>query len=61
MATVRGPGEFGRRLTDAQLRAVAEALAPFWHDEDAVTDGQAGRVTIRRVSGIVVAVIRGVA
>jgi DNA-binding MarR family transcriptional regulator len=27
--------EFGRRLTDAQLRAVAEALATFWHDDEA--------------------------
>ena len=26
--------EFGRRLSEAQLRAVAEALAPFWHNED---------------------------
>jgi DNA-binding MarR family transcriptional regulator len=25
--------EFGRRLTQAQLRAVADALATFWHDE----------------------------
>jgi DNA-binding MarR family transcriptional regulator len=25
--------EFGRRLTEAQLRAVAEALATFWHDD----------------------------
>jgi DNA-binding MarR family transcriptional regulator len=25
---------FGRRLTEAQLRAVAEALAPFWHDDE---------------------------
>jgi DNA-binding MarR family transcriptional regulator len=27
--------EFGRRLTEAQLRAVAEALATFWHDDEA--------------------------
>ena len=26
---------FGRRLTEAQLGAVAEALAPFWHDDEA--------------------------
>lgn len=25
---------FGRRLTESQLRAVADALATFWHDED---------------------------
>ncbi len=30
--------EFGRRLTRAQQRAVAEALATFWHDDDAATD-----------------------
>ena len=30
--------EFGRRLTDAQLRAVAEALAPFWHEAGATAD-----------------------
>jgi DNA-binding MarR family transcriptional regulator len=27
--------EFGRRLTAAQLQAVAEALATFWHDDEA--------------------------
>lgn len=27
--------EFGRRLTEAQQQAVAEALATFWHDESA--------------------------
>jgi hypothetical protein len=27
--------EFGRRLTQAQLQAVAEALAVFWHDDGA--------------------------
>jgi DNA-binding MarR family transcriptional regulator len=27
--------EFGRRLTEAQQRAVAEALATFWHDDEA--------------------------
>ncbi len=26
--------EFGGRLTDAQLRAVAEALAGFWHENE---------------------------
>ena len=26
--------EFGGRLTEAQLRAVAEALAGFWHEEE---------------------------
>src|SRR5450432_3650306 len=26
--------KFGRRLTEVQLRAVAEALAPFWHDDE---------------------------
>jgi DNA-binding MarR family transcriptional regulator len=31
--------EFGRRLTEAQLRAVAEALAPFWHDDEAPGEG----------------------
>ena len=31
--------EFGRRLTDAQLRAVAEALATFWHDDEADGEG----------------------
>jgi DNA-binding MarR family transcriptional regulator len=31
--------EFGRRLTSEQQRAVAEALAPFWHDaQDATSD-----------------------
>ncbi len=27
--------EFGGRLTDSQLRAVADALATFWHDDQA--------------------------
>jgi DNA-binding MarR family transcriptional regulator len=31
--------EFGRRLTDAQLRAVADALATFWHEDEAPADG----------------------
>jgi len=30
--------EFGRRLTKAQLRAVANALATFWHDDQAAAD-----------------------
>lgn len=30
--------EFGRRLTKAQLRAVANALATFWHDDEAAAD-----------------------
>ena len=30
--------EFGSRLTEVQLRAVAEALAPFWHDDEAVPE-----------------------
>ncbi|MFI5225364.1 MAG: MarR family winged helix-turn-helix transcriptional regulator [Candidatus Limnocylindrales bacterium] len=30
--------EFGRRLTEAQLHAVAEALAPFWHDGEAAPE-----------------------
>jgi DNA-binding MarR family transcriptional regulator len=31
--------EFGRRLTEAQLQAVAEALATFWHDDEAAAKG----------------------
>jgi DNA-binding MarR family transcriptional regulator len=31
--------EFGRRLTRAQQQAVAEALAPFWHDDGAAAEG----------------------
>lgn len=31
--------EFGRRLTKAQLRAVADALATFWHDDEAAATG----------------------
>ena len=31
--------EFGRRLTLAQQRAVAEALATFWHDDGPAADG----------------------
>jgi len=31
--------EFGRRLTEVQLRAVAEALAPFWHDDEGRAEG----------------------
>ena len=27
--------EFGRRLTETQLRAVADALATFWHEDEA--------------------------
>ena len=30
--------EFGRRLTVAQQRAVAEALATFWHDDRSADD-----------------------
>lgn len=31
--------EFGRRLTETQLRAVAEALATFWHDDVTPSEG----------------------
>ena len=31
--------EFGRRLTEPQLRAVAEALATFWHDAESPVKG----------------------
>ena len=31
--------EFGRRLTQAQLRAVADALATFWHEDGAPAEG----------------------
>jgi len=31
--------EFGRRLTVAQQRAVAEALATFWHDDGPAAEG----------------------
>ena len=31
--------EFSRRLTEAQLRAVAEALAVFWHDDEGPPEG----------------------
>jgi DNA-binding MarR family transcriptional regulator len=31
--------KFGRRLTEVQLRAVAEALAPFWHDDEGSAKG----------------------
>jgi len=31
--------KFGRRLTEVQLRAVAEALAPFWHDDEGSAEG----------------------
>jgi DNA-binding MarR family transcriptional regulator len=31
--------EFGRRLTPAQLRAVADALAVFWRDDEAPAEG----------------------
>jgi DNA-binding MarR family transcriptional regulator len=31
--------EFGNRLTQAQLRAVAEALATFWHEDEAPAEG----------------------
>src|SRR5664279_6364788 len=30
---------FGSRLSEAQLRAVAEALATFWHDDEASAEG----------------------
>lgn len=31
--------EFGRRLTEAQLQAVADALATFWRDDEAADKG----------------------
>ncbi len=31
--------EFGRRLTEAQQQAVAEALATFWHDDEPAVKG----------------------
>jgi DNA-binding MarR family transcriptional regulator len=31
--------EFGRRLTAAQQRSVAEALATFWHDDGPAAEG----------------------
>jgi DNA-binding MarR family transcriptional regulator len=31
--------EFGQRLTDKQLRAVADALATFWHDNEGLNEG----------------------
>jgi len=31
--------EFGRRLSEDQLRAVADALSTFWHDDAAAADG----------------------
>ncbi len=31
--------EIGRRLTPEQQRAVAEALAPFWHEPEAPPGG----------------------
>lgn len=30
---------FGRRLSESQLRAVAEALAPFWHEDEGRSEG----------------------
>ena len=36
---VVGEGSVGRRLTEAQLRAVAEALATFWRDNVAPAEG----------------------
>ena len=30
---------FGQRLTEPQLRAVADALATFWHDDQSPAEG----------------------